>query len=451
MVTFGGDFIFGAATASYQIEGGVDEDGRGPSIWDTFSHTPGKVVNGDTGDIACDHYHRWEEDLDALAELGVDAYRFSIAWPRIQADGAGHPLQAGLDFYSRLVDGLLERDITPFVTLYHWDLPQALEDRGGWLNRDTARRFADYAEIVARALGDRVGYWATLNEPWCAAMLGYANGEHAPGKKSGVAGLTASHHLNLAHGLGVQALRATVTGQVGLVVNYHQFEAADDSPEAIDAVARLDAVGNWLYTEPVLRGRYDPLTLEVTGEVTDWRFVQDGDLDLIHQPIDFLGLNYYSPTRVAGGHCPAQTVTPWVGVKDVTFLPPARPVTEMGWTIRPQGLTDLLVRVHQRYPEIDLLVAENGAAMPDAVAEDGAIHDADRIDYLTGHIGAVHAALDQGVPVKGYLCWSLMDNFEWSFGYSRRFGLIWVDYPTQKRTWKDSARWYQRFLSTRTL
>ncbi len=449
MGSFPPDFIFGAATASYQIEGAAQADGRGRSIWDTFSHTQGKVVNGDTGDIACDHYHRWEADLDLLAELGVDSYRFSIAWPRVQADGKGRPNQAGLDFYSRLVDGLGERGIKAFVTLYHWDLPQALEDAGGWVARDTAFRFADYAEIVAATLGDRVYAWATLNEPWCAAMLGYVTGEHAPGRKSQAAGLAASHHLNLAHGLGVQALRSRDAGRVGVVVNYHQFQPADDRQTTLEAVARLDAVGNWLYTDPMLRGTYHPLTLEVTRSVTDWEFVRDDDLARIHQPVDFVGHNYYAPSWIVGSEVPAQPGSCWIGVEGATFLPPHKPVTEMNWEIHPVGLTNLLTRFHQRYTEVDLFVAENGAAMPDATSEDGSIHDTDRTDYLRGHIDAVADALEAGVPVKGYYVWSLMDNFEWAFGYSKRFGIIHVDYATCQRTWKDSARWYQQFLSVR--
>ncbi|MDR2974140.1 MAG: beta-glucosidase [Propionibacteriaceae bacterium] len=450
-MTFDQDFIFGTATASYQIEGGVHEGGRGRSIWDTFSHTPGKVVDGDTGDVACDHYHRWEEDLDILADLGVDAYRLSIAWPRIQPDGVGTPNQAGIDFYSRLIDGLLARDIKPLVTLYHWDLPQALEDKGGWLNRDTAYRFADYANIMGRALADRVPLWATLNEPWCAAMLGYVSGEHAPGRRSPEAGLIASHHLNLAHGLGVQALRDETSGKLGIVVNYHQFNPVDDSPEAISAVERLDAVGNWIYTDPILRGEYNPLTLDVTRSVSSWGFIHDGDLDLIHQPIDFVGHNYYAPTYIAGGHGPAAAGSPWVGVADVSFLPPRQPVSDMGWAIEPAGLTRLLTGFSQRYPGIDLIMAENGAAMPDVVADDGSIHDADRTYYIQSHISAIADAIAAGAPVKGYFVWSLLDNFEWAFGYSKRFGIIRVDYTTLARTWKDSARWYQQFLVNRTI
>ncbi|MDR0849530.1 MAG: beta-glucosidase [Propionibacteriaceae bacterium] len=450
MPTFPEDFVFGAATASYQIEGAVHEGGRGTSIWDTFSHTPGRVDRGDTGDVACDHYHRWTEDLDILAELGVDAYRFSVAWPRIQPTGVGSANQAGLDFYSRLVDGLLARGITPFVTLYHWDLPQTLEDKGGWRDRDTAYRFADYADLVARELGDRVGEWATLNEPWCAAMLGYGSGVHAPGVANPKAALDASHHLNLAHGLGVQALRASTTSPVGIVVNVHQLWPASDSEQDMDAWARADAVGNWMYLDPILKGRYDDLTLAATAKHSSWEVIADGDLDIISQPIDFVGLNYYSGQYVAGGGT-SEGHTPWVGAEDARFILANDHLTDMGWAIIPRGLTDLLVRVHERYPDIDLIVSENGAAMVDVVSDDGAIHDADRIAYLEGHIGAVADALALGVPVKGYYEWSLLDNFEWALGCSKRFGIVRVDYDTQARTWKDSAKWYQSFLATRTL
>jgi len=448
-IDFGRDFSFGVATASYQIEGGVREGGRGPSIWDTFAHTPGKTFGGDTGDVACDHFHRWDQDLDLMAELGVDAYRLSIAWPRIQADGRGSPNPAGLDFYSRLIDGLLARGIAPFVTAYHWDLPQALEDDGGWLNRDTAYRFADYVDVVARVLGDRVTWWAPLNEPWCVAMLGYAAGQHAPGRTSAAAGVRASHHLNLAHGLAVSALRSRVGGQVGAVVNLHQFYPAGDSDDDLAACARGDAIGNWIYTDPILRGVYDPLTLETTGAVSDWAYLVDGDLDICHQPLDFLGINYYTPNWVGPGVGPAEP-NPWPGARDIHWLPARAPMTDQGWTIEPQGLTDLLVRVHQRYPELPFLITENGAAMADQVV-DGQVHDSGRIDYIAAHLRAVAAARQQGVPVGGYFVWSFLDNFEWSQGYSQRLGLVRVEYDTQARIWKDSATWYQQLLRTRQL
>ena len=450
-IEFGPDFIFGVATASYQVEGAVKEGGRGTSIWDTFSHTPGKTWQGQTGDVACDHYHRVDEDLDLMVDLGVDSYRFSIDWPRIQPDGTGPANQAGIDFYSRLVDGLLERNITPFATLYHWDLPQGLEDRGGWPARDTAYRFADYVDQVAQALGDRIPMWATLNEPWCTAMLGYASGEHAPGLHSPSKAIAAAHHLNLAHGMAVQALRSRTTSKVGVVMNIHQLYPASDSAEDIQALHIAQASGNWLYSDPMLAGRYDDLTIEAMKPHTDWEFVRDGDLDLIHQDLDFVGLNYYNPSTVRAATIRQTGPTCWVGAEGVDFLPPRPPLTEMGWPIDPHGLTDQITEFHQRYPGVDLVVSENGAAMPDKVADDGIVHDQDRIDFIDAHIRAVHDALDKGAPVRGYYVWSLMDNFEWAHGYSKRFGIVRVDYDTLKRTWKDSARWYQQFLATRTL
>jgi len=450
-IEFEPDFVFGAATAAYQVEGGVAEGGRGPSIWDTFSHTPGKTWQGQTGDVACDHYHRVEEDLDLMAELGLDSYRFSIAWSRIQPDGTGPANRSGIDFYSRLVDGLLERGITPFATLYHWDLPQTLEDRGGWPARDTAYRFADYADLVAQTLGDRVPMWTTLNEPWCSAMLGYAAGEHAPGLHSPAKAIAAAHHLNLAHGLAVQALRSRTASRVGVVLNVHQLYPASDSGEDEQALAIVRATGNWLYSDPMLKGRYDDLTVEAMRPHTDWEFIRDGDLDLIRQDLDFVGLNYYFPSTVRAAKSRGADPTPWVGAENVEWLDPRPPLTEMGWPIDPQGLTDVISDFHERYPDVDLIVSENGAAMPDKVSDDGTIHDQDRIDYLDAHIRALHDAVDAGAPVKGYYVWSLMDNFEWSHGCSKRFGVLRVDYDTCNRTWKDSAMWYQQFLTTRTL
>ena len=450
-IQFGPDFTFGVATASYQVEGAVNEGGRGRSIWDTFSHTPGKTWQGQTGDVACDHYHRVDEDLDLMVELGVDSYRFSIDWPRIQPDGTGPANHAGIDFYSRLVDGLLERNITPFATLYHWDLPQALEDKGGWPARDTAYRFADYADQVAQALGDRIPMWATLNEPWCTAMLGYASGEHAPGLHSPAKAIAAAHHLNLAHGLAVQALRSRTNGKLGVVLNIHQIYPESDSPEDVHACRIAQATGNWLYSDPMLAGRYDDLTLEALNPYTDWDFIRDGDLDLIHQNLDMVGLNYYFSSTIRAGRTQSADPAPWLGTQNSQWVAPRPPLTEMGWPIDPHGLTDQITDFHQRYPDVDLVVSENGAAMPDKVSDDGKVHDNDRIDYLDAHFRAIHDALNLGAPVKGYYLWSLMDNFEWAHGYSMRFGILRVNYDTLERTWKDSARWYQQFLGTRTL
>ncbi len=456
------DFLFGSATASYQIEGAAREDGRGPSIWDTFSHTPGKIVNGDTGDVADDHYHRLDEDLDLMKSLGLEAYRFSIAWPRIQPTGSGKANEKGLDFYSRLVDGLLARGIRPIATLYHWDLPQALEDKGGWTNRDTAYRFAEYAAIVGEALGDRVPVWTTLNEPWCSAYLGYGSGAHAPGITSPLAALTAVHHLNLAHGLALAALRGVVSKadvQYSVTLNFHVIRPADDET-APEAVRRIDALANRAFTGPMLRGAYPDDLLEDTAGVTDWAFVQPGDLDLIHQPVDFLGVNYYSTVTVKmwDGRSPRQHAdghknvggSPWPGSTNVEFLTQQGPYTAMGWNIAPDGLEELLVSLHEQFPETPLMITENGAAFDDEVV-DGRVHDSDRLDYLRRHFTAAHRAIKRGVDLRGYLVWSFLDNFEWGYGYSKRFGIVRVDYDTQERIVKDSARWYSDLIHTRRL
>lgn len=442
-------FVFGSATAAYQIEGAVAEDGRRPSIWDVFSHTPGRTVGGDTGDVADDHYHRLDADLDLMASLGLQAYRFSIAWPRIVPEGRGAANRPGLDFYERLVDGLRTRGITPIATLYHWDLPQVLEDEGGWTVRSTAEAFGEYAGVVAQALGDRVDTWTTLNEPWCAAFLGYGSGVHAPGRTDPLAALQAAHHLNLAHGLGVQAIRAALPGaRTSVTMNLHVFRP--EGPTGAAAARRLDAVGNRIFLGPMLDGAYPADLLEDTAGITDWSFVQDDDLAAIRQPIDVLGVNYYSTShvRLRDGDAPnGAPASPWPGADGVEFLPLEGPLTEMGWNIDPAGLTDLLVAMHERYPGLPQMVTENGAAFADVV-EDGAVHDADRIDYLHRHFAAAQDAIAQGVDLRGYFVWSLMDNFEWSFGYSKRFGIVRVDYDTLERTPKDSARWYAELIRT---
>jgi beta-glucosidase len=461
---FPDSFLFGSATASYQVEGAVNEDGRGPSIWDTFSHTPGRVLNGDTGDVADDHYHRLDEDLDLMASLNLDAYRFSIAWPRIQPTGRGPANPAGIAFYSRLVDGLLARGITPVATLYHWDLPQALEDEGGWTSRETAVAFAEYARLVGEALGDRVAVWTTLNEPWCSAYLGYASGAHAPGRTEPLAALQAVHHLNLAHGLAIQALREVVTNdpQYSVTLNLHVIRGEGDTgPEA---VRRIDALGNRAFTGPMLHGAYPADLLEDTKAITDWSFVQDGDTDIIAQDIDILGVNYYSTTLVrvwngqgekmtADGH-KSVGASAWPAAGDIEFLPQPGPHTEMGWNIDPSGLEQLLLAVHAEFPGQALMITENGVAFADEVTTDAtgtAVHDADRIDYLRRHITAAHQALEKGVDLRGYFAWSLMDNFEWGYGYSKRFGIIRVDYDTLERLPKDSASWYAELARTHRL
>jgi beta-glucosidase len=457
-------FLWGSATASYQIEGAVSEGGRGPSIWDTYSHTPGRVLNGDTGDVADDHYHRWSEDVGHIKGLGLHAYRFSISWPRVQPGGSGEFNAEGIAFYSNLVDALIQAGVQPVATLYHWDLPQELEDAGGWTNRETAVKFAAYAQRMARELGNRVSIWTTLNEPWCSAYLGYASGVHAPGRTDGAAALAAVHHLNLAHGLAGRAIRDVLGAdtQLSVTLNLHVTHPDDpSSPADLDAVRRIDELGNEAFLQPMLEGRYPESLLADTAGITDWAFVLDGDLELINVPLSVLGVNYYSSSRVrkytghgekqqADGHGNAEA-SPWVGADEVEFLPQPGPYTAMGWNIDPDSFTELLVKVGGRYPDMPLMVTENGAAFDDEVSADGRVHDAQRVDYLYRHLDAVGAATDAGIDIRGYFVWSLLDNFEWSFGYDRRFGIIRVDFDTQERIWKDSAHWYSALVAANSL
>ncbi|MEV0999148.1 GH1 family beta-glucosidase [Nonomuraea sp. NPDC050202] len=458
MPAFPENFLWGTATAAYQVEGAWNEDGRGPSIWDTFSHTPGLVAGGDTGDVACDHYHRLEEDLDILAELGVGAYRFSISWPRVQPGGRGALNRPGADFYNRLVDGLLARDIAPVATLYHWDLPQELEDAGGWPERETALRFADYARLMGETLGDRVRTWITLNEPWCSAYLGYASGVHAPARTDPAAALAAVHHLNLGHGLAVQALRSTAArdAQMSVTLNLHHVRGV--SERDADAVRRADALSNRAFLGPMLEAAYPQDLIADTASVTDWSFVRDGDEATACQPLDVLGVNYYNPTLVrqwdgdsaketADGHQDG-AASPWIACEDIEFVKQPGPYTEMGWNIDETGLTELLLRLHRDYPGMPTMITENGAAFPDQVSADGLVHDADRVDYLHRHLTAVSEAIAGGADVRGYFVWSLMDNFEWAHGYAKRFGIVRVDRETMRRTWKDSAHWYREVVAT---
>ena len=450
-LTFPPGFLWGAATAAYQIEGGAAEFGRTPSIWDTFSHTPGKTVAGDTGDVACDHVHRFRDDVALMAELGLKSYRFSIGWPRVQPGGSGPANPAGLDFYQRLVEELLAAGIEPWVTLYHWDLPQELEDAGGWPARDTAARFADYAALVHGALGDRVRNWTTLNEPWCSAFLGYASGVHAPGRQNSADALGATHHLLLGHGLAAQAIRAAdAEAKVGITLNLYALSPADPgSAGDLEALRRIDGLANRLYLDPVLRGAYPPDVVRDLAEITDFSFVRDGDLDVIATPLAMLGINYYS-RHVVGAPDPASPAEPywrattnWPGSEDVRFVRrPGVPVTQMDWEVDPAGLTETLVRVARDYPGIPLYVTENGAAYPDTVGADGSVHDPDRVAYFDAHLRACLDAIAAGAPLAGYFAWSLLDNFEWAWGYSRRFGLVYVDYPTQRRIVKSSGRAY---------
>jgi beta-glucosidase len=438
-------FLWGAATAAYQVEGAVTEDGRGRSIWDTFSHTPGKVHEGHTGDVAVEHYHRYREDVALMASLGLGAYRFSIAWPRVQPSGRGPVRQRGLDFYRRLVDELLAHGIEPWVTLYHWDLPQALEDAGGWPVRDTAERFADYGAAVHDALADRVTYWTTLNEPWCSAFLGYASGVHAPGRREPAAAVRAAHHLMLGHGLAVERMRAQrATSRFGVTLNLYSVRAASDRPADVDAARRIDGVQNRLFLDPLLLGRYPVDVVADLAGVTDQGHVRDGDLAVVAVPLDLLGVNYYTTHVVtsAGPAGPGERGSAWVGSDDVHTVGTGLPRTAMGWEVDPAGLADVLRMVAGNYPAVPLYVTENGAAFDDVVAPDGTVPDPDRVAYLREHLLACRAAIDDGVPLRGYFAWSLLDNFEWAYGYAKRFGLVHVDYATQRRTPKDSARWY---------
>ncbi|BFU45020.1 GH1 family beta-glucosidase [Krasilnikovia sp. MM14-A1004] len=432
---FPAGFRFGVATAAYQIEGAADEDGRGRSIWDTFSHTAGRTRDGDTGDVACDHYHRWAEDLDLVALLGADAYRFSIAWPRVQPDGTGAPNAKGLDFYDRLVDGMLARGIEALPTLYHWDLPQALEDRGGWLARDTAERFAEYAALVAGRLGDRVRRWITLNEPLVHLAQGYAFGVHAPGRELMLAALPVAHHQLLGHGMAVRALRAAGAGEVMITNNLTPVVPASDDEADQVAAAVYDAFHNRLFLDPILTGQYPP-GLDAG--------VRDGDLEIISSPLDGLGVNYYFPTRV--GAPGADDPLPF------RMLPvEGAPTTAFGWPVVPDGLHGILTGLRERYGRTlpPIWVTENGCSTEDGVEPGGRVRDTARITYLDGHLRALHRAITDGVDVRGYFVWSLLDNFEWAEGYAQRFGLVRVDYDTQRRTPKDSFTWLRAALADR--
>ncbi|QWK21418.1 GH1 family beta-glucosidase [Thermus antranikianii] len=420
-------FLFGVATSAYQIEGGTKEDGRGPSIWDAFAQRKGTIRDGSTGEPACDHYRRWREDLALMKELGIGAYRFSIAWPRVLPEGKGRVNPKGLAFYDRLVDGLLEAGITPFITLYHWDLPLALEQRGGWRSRETAYAFAQYAELVARSLGDRVPFFATLNEPWCSAFLGHFTGEHAPGLRNLEAALRSAHHLLLAHGLAVKALRASGARQVGIVLNFTHIEGEDR-----EAVARADAYHNRFFLDPLLGLGY-PQGIFLAEHPMP---IQPGDMEIIAAPIDFLGVNYYTRARVAPGE----------GLYPVRYLPPKGATTSMGWEVYPEGLYLLLRRLSQTTPW-PLYVTENGAAYPDRWRGEEVVEDPERVAYLQAHLEATLKARREGGDIRGYFVWSLLDNFEWAQGYTQRFGLFYVDYPSQRRIPKRSALWYQKRIA----
>ncbi|MGL4745493.1 MAG: GH1 family beta-glucosidase [Dermatophilaceae bacterium] len=446
--TFPPGFLWGAATASYQIEGAHDEDGRTPSIWDTFSRTPGRVLNGDTGDVACDHYHRMPQDVALMAGLGVDAYRFSVAWPRIVPTGTGAVNPAGVAFYDRLVDTLLEHGIRPFVTLYHWDLPQVLDDRGGWLNRDVAGWFAEYAAAVVGALGDRVRNWTTLNEPWCSSILSYAIGAHAPGHRDPARSMVAAHHLMLAHGTAVPVIRERCPGaEVSITVNPSHVYGPDDGDEFdADAVRRADNATNGLFLDPIFRGAYPPGFLDDTAHLTDHAYLRDGDLATIAAPLDNLGVNNYFPARVRAARSGEPRDNPMPGCDGVVTVDPRPPLTAMGWEQDPAGFR-MTVQRCAHDSGLPVYITENGSAWPDVVSDDGGIHDGDRVAYLHAHLDALADAVADGTDVRGYFAWSLLDNFEWAFGYEKRFGIVHVDYATQRRTVKDSGHEYARILA----
>jgi len=458
-------FLFGAATAAYQIEGAAHEDGRTDSIWDAFARVPGAVVGGDNGDVACDHYHRYRDDVALMSELGLQTYRFSTSWSRVNPDGGPVNLK-GIDFYSRLVDELLAKNIKPWLTLYHWDLPQALEEQGGWANRDTAYRFADYARTVHDALGDRVTAWTTLNEPWCSSFLSYIGGEHAPGRQEPAAGLAAGHHLLLAHGLVVKELRERDPElSLGITLNLTVADPVDAAdPADLEAVRRIDGQFNRFFLDPIFRGAYPQDVLEDVAHLGFAELIEPGDLDIISSPIDALGINYYHGELVSG-HPTTQTMStaapsdrpkrsPFPAAEGVHWQLRDLPRTAMGWEVQPEGLTRLLVRIHEEYAgpaSVALSVTENGAAYDDIVAADGLVHDAERAQFIELHLDAILDAIDAGVPVHGYFYWSLMDNFEWAWGYDKRFGIVRVDYETQVRTLKDSALAYARIIAARGL
>ncbi len=457
-------FLWGASTAAYQIEGAVDQGGRGVSIWDTFSHTPGRTANGDTGDVACRHYERVGEDLDLMAELGLRAYRFSVAWPRVQPDGKGSANQEGLDFYRRLTAGLRERGIVPVATLYHWDLPQALQDEGGWAVRETAERFGEYVAMVTAALGDEVGLWITLNEPWCSAWLGYAIGVHAPGLADPQLSMRATHHLLLAHALGSEVVRRDTKVPVGITLNLAPQIPASDHELDVEAARKLDGGLNRLYLDPLFRGSY-PADVLATAAAAGLRMdvARDTDMALIGRPVDFLGVNYYmshvvastsrlGEARQAGYVAPDSLLgTPSAALGVAQVGRPWLERTAMGWEVDPAGLTALLTRLSSEYTKAPLHITESGVAVEDYRGPDGAVHDPRRVAYLEAHVKAVRDAIDAGVDVQGYFVWSLMDNFEWAEGYSKRFGLVWTEYPTGERARKDSFGWYRDLIAANAL
>lgn len=437
-LSFPKDFAWGVATSAYQIEGAWNEDGRGVSIWDTFSHTPGKIVDNENGDVAADHYHRWKQDIALLSELGIPAYRFSTAWPRILPEGTGRVNKKGLDFYDRLVDELLRRKIMPYLCLYHWDLPQVLQDKGGWTNRETARAFAEYARVVAARLSDRVPVWFTHNEPWVAAFVGHFLGEHAPGAKDIGAALKSLHHILLSHGLALDAICAEAKRpvQVGITLNLNTVHPATPSKKDIAAAERVDMFINRIVLDPLLKGT-SPIEDVALARMLTGKLILDGDLEKIRK-LDVLGVNYYSRA--------VMKYDAKVPVMNVTQVQPKGNEYSGMWEIYPEGMYETLKMVNDYQPACKLMVTENGIPVPDGVDLDGRVRDERRIRYLQSHIAQVHRAIKDGIPVKGYFHWSLLDNFEWALGYGQRFGLVYVDFKTQKRIIKDSGRWFAKVI-----
>ena len=439
MSEFPQGFIWGAANAAYQVEGAAAEDGRGPSIWDTFSHQPGKVFRGDTGDIACDQYHRLDADLDLMSDIGLQLYRFSAAWSRITPDGTGAINGTGLDYYERMVDGLLARGIAPMLTLYHWDLPQALQDKGGWGNRDVVLHFADYVSVVNQRLGDRVAYWCTVNEPWCTSFLGHRDGTFAPGLRDEALAVKVVHHQLLAHAFATERLRAEGTrGQIGLALNLVSEHPATGDPRDLAASRHQDGIENRIFLDPLFKGHYPEDIVDFYRPHTDFGFVADGDLARISQPIDYLGVNYYE-SHLTRAH-PSDP-------RKASFTYPGDRRTAMGIGCNPEGLLDVLTRLRREYTETPVFITENGMAIADYVDPNGEINDTDRIAYWQEHLSALQAAINAGVDVKGYIAWSFLDNFEWQAGYSVRYGMVFVDYGTQARIIKASGNWYRQVIA----
>lgn len=472
-VTFPDGFLWGAATAAYQVEGAAHEDGRRDSIWDTFSRVPGAVLDAHNGDVACDQYHRYADDAKLMADLGIQTYRFSTSWARVRPDGVSGPEGVnaqGLDYYSRLVDSLLDNNILPWLTLYHWDLPQALEDQGGWANRDVVDLFVEYAMTVHDALGDRVRVWTTLNEPWCSSFLSYTAGVHAPGRTSPADGLAAAHHLLLAHGKTIQELRsAAPDAELGITLNFTVPDPVDPSnPDDVDAARRIDAQFNRVFADPIFRGEYPADLLEDLAAVGlregfD-KVVHDGDLEIISTPIDALGVNYYHgeansktpPPDSLVGDAPVEreTRSPYPAADGVYVHPRGLPVTDQDWEIQPEGLTRLLRRLHTEYTGpagVKLYITENGCAFDDVADDNDFVDDQNRLNFYDLHLRAVHEAIESGVPVHGYFAWSLLDNYEWAWGYHKRFGIVRVNYETLERTVKASGEWYRTVATTNTV